>query len=160
MLIVRNIRKLVYSLESKKQMTNFTFSCLVLYLSNLTLDFRYHPEFCKEPIFQLLQKVFQKETDPFNVRNFILLFYNILNNVEFRDCISNSYIIMDKIFKIVNSYELEHPEIQHYALLILSNSSPFLNRLRITNKPNLLINFISLLNQTKNDFLNIVKYIY
>ena len=137
-------------------MSPFTFSSLVLYLSNLTLDFCYHPEFCKEPLFQLLQKNFQQETNPYNVQNFLLMFYNILNNCEFRECISKSYAIMDKVFKIVNSYELKHPEIQHFALLILSNSSPSLNELRITNKKNLLVNFVSLIGQTDSDFLNIV----
>ena len=101
--------------------------------------------------------MFDQETDSFNLRYLLVLLHSILNNPHFRECISKSPMIMNKIFKIVNSYEVKFPEIQHYALLILSNSSPLLSGLRISNRENLLSNFVSLLNETKGDLLTIVS---
>lgn len=147
---------LIYSLENKDQMSGYTFQCLVLYLSNLTLDFSYHAEFCKDPLFQLLQKIFQQATDPFNVRNFLLLFYNLLNNPRHRGQVARSHAVMDRVLRIVNSYEHRFPQIKDFAILILSNLSRHLQELRVPDKRAFLQSLLAMVGRSASDFRNIV----
>ena len=149
----RHLRNLIFKLEQRSAMTKFTYSCLILYLANLSLDSKYHSEFFRDPLFNILQKTFAREGDSFNTRNYLLLFNNLINNPKFELRLIRAKTLMEKVMKIINSFEFCFGDIRKYALLFFSKLAKFLVKFKVSDPRMLLQNFLKMVFQDESSFL-------